>query len=240
MSHLTLVRHGQASFLAADYDQLSEIGMLQCERLGEYWSSMTGTRFDVVVHGPAKRHRQTGAIVGDVFRKRGIHWPHPIEIPEFGEYQAFELMRAAVPALRERDAEVREMDETFLRAEGPAEKMRAFERLFQRVTLAWVKGELDAGGVEPWAEFCVRVRRGLDQVRGEAGRNANVAVFTSAGPMSAAVAEALELGAIKTMELSWIARNSGYTEFLFSGGRFSLARFNAHPHITEPRLLTYR
>lgn len=214
--------------------------MLQCERLGEYWSSMTGTRFDVVVHGPAKRHRQTGAIVGDVFRKRGIHWPHPIEIPEFGEYQAFELMRAAVPALRERDAEVREMDETFLRAEGPAEKMRAFERLFQRVTLAWVKGELDAGGVEPWAEFCVRVRRGLDQVRGEAGRNANVAVFTSAGPMSAAVAEALELGAIKTMELSWIARNSGYTEFLFSGGRFSLARFNAHPHITEPRLLTYR
>ena len=58
MSHLTLVRHGQASFLADDYDQLSERGLVQSERLGKYWSSILNGPFDLVVYGPAKRHLQ--------------------------------------------------------------------------------------------------------------------------------------------------------------------------------------
>ncbi len=37
MGTLYLVRHGQASFGADDYDQLSARGMEQAERLGQYW-----------------------------------------------------------------------------------------------------------------------------------------------------------------------------------------------------------
>ena len=37
MGTLYLVRHGQASFGAADYDNLSELGHRQAVRLGEYW-----------------------------------------------------------------------------------------------------------------------------------------------------------------------------------------------------------
>jgi len=37
MGTLYLVRHGQASFGAADYDNLSELGHKQSARLGEYW-----------------------------------------------------------------------------------------------------------------------------------------------------------------------------------------------------------
>jgi broad specificity phosphatase PhoE len=36
MGTLYLVRHGQASFGADDYDQLSELGRRQSVRLGEY------------------------------------------------------------------------------------------------------------------------------------------------------------------------------------------------------------
>jgi broad specificity phosphatase PhoE len=41
MGQLLLVRHGQASFGADDYDQLSDLGQKQSIRLGEYWQQMT-------------------------------------------------------------------------------------------------------------------------------------------------------------------------------------------------------
>ena len=37
MGTLYLVRHGQASFGTDDYDLLSELGVRQCERLGEWF-----------------------------------------------------------------------------------------------------------------------------------------------------------------------------------------------------------
>ena len=38
MGQLYLVRHGQASFGADDYDQLSELGRRQAVQLGRYWA----------------------------------------------------------------------------------------------------------------------------------------------------------------------------------------------------------
>lgn len=63
MSVLTLVRHGQASFMAEDYDRLSPTGEEQARRLGRYWTSR-GIVFDRVCHGPAKRHIRTAELVG--------------------------------------------------------------------------------------------------------------------------------------------------------------------------------
>ena len=69
MGHLTLVRHGQASFGADDYDQLSPLGQRQSIRLGEYWREVQSRastaqaqdilNFDAVLMGSLKRHRQT-------------------------------------------------------------------------------------------------------------------------------------------------------------------------------------
>ena len=42
MSVLTLVRHGQASFFAADYDRLSPAGEGQARHLGDYWARQDG------------------------------------------------------------------------------------------------------------------------------------------------------------------------------------------------------
>jgi broad specificity phosphatase PhoE len=52
MGHLYLVRHGQASLGAADYDQLSPLGQQQSLRLGEHWQAQ-GLRFDAVITGTA-------------------------------------------------------------------------------------------------------------------------------------------------------------------------------------------
>jgi phosphohistidine phosphatase SixA len=53
-----LVRHGQASLGAADYDNLSERGEQQALRLGEYFASR-GITFDAAYGGTLKRHAQT-------------------------------------------------------------------------------------------------------------------------------------------------------------------------------------
>ena len=58
MGTLYLVRHGQASFGAEDYDQLSALGRQQAVRLGEHWRAR-GLGFDAVITGTLRRHTQT-------------------------------------------------------------------------------------------------------------------------------------------------------------------------------------
>jgi broad specificity phosphatase PhoE len=72
----------------------------------------------------------------------------------------------------------------------------------------------------------------------EAGGNA--VIFSSGGVMAATVRLALDLSAARTLELSWTPRNASYSEFLFSGERFSLSTFNAFPHLDSAELLTLR
>ena len=64
MGALYLVRHGQASFGAADYDQLSELGARQCRRLGEHWQRR-GMRFDAAFSGTLRRQRLSLAAIGE-------------------------------------------------------------------------------------------------------------------------------------------------------------------------------
>jgi len=58
MGTLYLVRHGQASFGADDYDQLSELGERQSVRLGEYFAERA-IHFDGLIAGTLRRHKQT-------------------------------------------------------------------------------------------------------------------------------------------------------------------------------------
>ncbi|MGZ7244367.1 histidine phosphatase family protein, partial [Streptococcus pyogenes] len=64
MGNLYLVRHGQASFGAADYDQLSELGHQQCRHLGAYWREC-GQHFDAVFTGTLRRHAQSLAGIAE-------------------------------------------------------------------------------------------------------------------------------------------------------------------------------
>ena len=247
MSRLILVRHGQASFvvdrgahtLSADYDRLSAIGERQAAALGKYWER-TGMRFDWAIRGPAKRHARTEELVLAGLREGGKEVGESLEMKEFDEYPAFEVMRTVLPELIERDEGIAAMEAEYRRLSEPAEAARGFERLFQRVMRMWARGEVEAAGVEAWAEFCGRVKGGLERVRREAGQNSRIVVFTSGGPVAVAMREALGLSGEKTMELSWASRNGSFSEFLFSGTRFSLGGFNHGPHLEEGWLETYR
>jgi hypothetical protein len=51
---------------------------------------------------------------------------------------------------------------------------------------------------------------------------------------------ALHLSSEDTLKTMWMSRNCSYSEFLFSGDRFTLSSFNAFPHLDDAGLLTYR
>jgi broad specificity phosphatase PhoE len=239
MSNLFLVRHGQASFLEADYDRLSAKGEAQAKLLGEYWAKKP-LIFDLVYSGPRRRQKETARIVGEAYREAGVPWPDPVVVPEFDEFQAEAVMARTLPHLVETDAQVRELHLAFQDAQGTQQRFKTFQRVFEVVIGRWAHGELPVPDLEPWPEFCARVQRGLRQLcdNGHSGRR--VAVFSSGGPVGVAMQEALDLETGATLKAAWMVANGAFSEFLFSPGRFTLHSFNAYPHLTDPNFLTYR
>ena len=239
MALLTVVRHGQASFLAENYDKLSELGELQARKLGEYWARFNWT-FDQVYSGPAERQIRTGELVGEVFRSASLPWPEPVIMTEFDEYPGIEVMRTFLPGLMEKHEDIREMEAQFRAAGDKNTAARIYDRLFQKITRMWVAGELDSLEVESWQKFCDRVESGINKIREAAGKNSHVALFTSGGVIAATGRIALDLSPQRTLELSWTSRNASFSEFLFSGERFSFSSFNNLPHLETPALISYR
>jgi broad specificity phosphatase PhoE len=239
MSTLTVVRHGQASFLADDYDKLSLVGEQQARLLGEYWLAR-GVRFDAVVYGPRERQIRSGEIAAEVFRAAGIEWPEPSVRAEFDEYPAEAVMKMLLPLLSDRDDAIREMAAAFRSASEYESKRRAFDKLLREISLRWLHGECPDLDLSTWADFCVRIKHGITAIRAGGGRGRRIALFTSAGPMAATAGVALELTPRATMELMWSPRNASFSEFLFTTERFSMSTFNSTPHLCAAELLTYR
>ena len=104
----------------------------------------------------------------------------------------------------------------------------------------WAHGELDLPQVESWATFCQRVHRRLDQIVAAPGGGRQVAAFTSGGRSGSACSGPWELTHRTTLQLAWMVRNAAFSEFIFSGERFTLSRYNAFPHLDDPEHLTYR
>jgi broad specificity phosphatase PhoE len=238
MGRLFLVRHAQASFLSQNYDKLSALGERQALLLGEYWAQRKLV-FDQVCTGPALRHRQTAEIVGEAYRKGGRDFPSPSVIREFDEFQGDAVLSQSLPELLANNDRIRELH-SVLQNSGAEAKRVAFQRLFQAVISLWVSGEIAPRGVEPWQDFCARVNSGLSEFVGKSRKGEIAAIFTSGGPVSVAMQRALHLSALDTLQIAWMPRNCSFSEFIFSGDRFTLSSFNSFPHLDGEPFLTYR
>ena len=239
MGSLLLVRHGQASFLAANYDNLSDLGRRQCRLLGEFWAGHQ-VRIDRIYVGPRVRHQQSAdeALAG--YAACGLPAPEVVHLPTLDEFAWGELMQHAKETLAETDPVFTKLKGDFDAAVTPDEKYRTVQRLVEGVTKAWALGEIDEPHIESWPVFLERVRASIDGMVSDAPRGGRLVVFTSGGTVSAAMHHALHLPAHKTLELIWTLRNGAVTEFLFSKERFNLSAFNEAPHLPSPELWTYR
>jgi broad specificity phosphatase PhoE len=234
------VRHGQASAFSADYDQLSPLGVEQSELLGAWLAgelaSPSRRSADAVFIGPRKRHAQTYASAIGALSARGLHLPEPTLLPELDEHDGIALVFKLLPHLAPTDPELAAIAQAMFAAGGPTpEHVLA---AFKRITRRWVRGEVAHDDVEPWAAFRARVVRAL-AILAQVGADKTALVFTSAGVIAAATAEALEIrDEEKVLDLSWALYNGSITELDFTGERWNLRTFNATAHLREKRLFT--
>ncbi len=235
MGTLILVRHGQASFGAADYDELSELGHEQSRQLGRWWAER-GFVPDQVYVGPCKRHRQTEACVAEIYKDTEHAWPQAVELTDLDEYDADQLLQKGLPELLQRRPDLQRELERFQERGQDANK--GFQRVLEAAGRAWARGELMAPGLRTWMDFRLTVERGVRTMLKKAPKGATVVAFTSGGPLAAAAGMSLELGNEKTLELSWQPYNAALARFLFSSsGRFTLQTFNTTDHLRD---LTHR
>lgn len=239
MGRLFLVRHAQASFLSQNYDQLSPLGETQARLLGQYWAQQH-VLFDHVGMGPALRHRQTAQLVGEAYREAGLHFPSPVIADDFDEFRGEAVLSESLPQLLANNDKIRNLHNAMQNSSSDAAKRADFQRLFEAVIFLWVSGEINPPNVETWQEFCARVNRGLSEFLAKSRKGEIVALFTSGGPVSVAVQRALHLSAPDTLQVAWMSRNCSFSEFLFSGERFTVSSFNSFPHLDAESLLTYR
>jgi len=213
MGNVTLVRHGQASFGAADYDQLSELGTRQCEALGRYFAER-GRRFDVVLTGTLKRHAQSLAALAAPLP--GL--PVARALPELDEYDAEALVRAASGGRPPPHA--------------PGGDRREHFRLLREGLDRWMQGELEVPGMRSWARFRDGVAAVLDGLR-TAGAG-EVLVVSSGGPIATAIGHVLQAPPPAVVALNLQMRNSAVSELTFTRSRHWLVSYNALPHLDHP------
>jgi broad specificity phosphatase PhoE len=239
MGILYLVRHAQASFLEPNYDKLSALGETQSRLLGEHWAQRK-IIFDRVCVGPCARQKDSAQLVSAAYDKAGLNFPKPQILPEFDEYHAEAVLRGMLPALLEKDQTIRDLHTAFQSAANTSAQRATFQKLFEAVIGDWVRGVIHLEGVETWPEFCARVNSGLVTFLASIKHGARVAIFTSGGPIAVATQRALHLSPESTLQMTWMSRNSSWSEFLYDAKRFTLSSFNIHEHISDPTMLTYR
>jgi broad specificity phosphatase PhoE len=232
MGTLTLVRHGQASFGAANYDQLSALGQEQARLLGQ-WLHDTGQAPSRIALGPAQRHRQSAehclaALPGAPAPE---HWQMDAGFDEF-DHEA--VLRAHQPAWTSPAAIAQAL-------QGEEHPRRAFQQVFAAAVGRWVAGELKAPGLETWVAFQMRCRAALNRLTQERGQD--VWVFTSGGVITAVVQAALGIPDARAFDLNWALANAGVTRLRTRPGEFSVMSVNQLAHLERhrrPELITYR
>lgn len=241
MSTLYLIRHGQASFGAADYDVLSERGAAQARALGADFAERA-VAIDAVYSGPRQRHLDTTRHFLDALGERGGARHEPEILAELDEYPAIELLAMWLPKLAAEDPAYRALA-TPGQTRDPAGRAR-FQGAFERIIDKWARGELDTGGLESFDHFQTRVRRGLATIMAAQGAGRSVAVVTSGGPICMAMQLALGLADEQAVRLGWVVTNGSVSEFRYRHepppSLFSIIRFNGACHLRDPALVTYR
>ncbi len=225
MPEMLLVRHGQASFGAANYDELSPLGRRQADLLGDWLASHGDHDFDVVAQGTLVRHRDTLAGVRAAYVRAGRALPDPTVLPGLDEFDhravfgAFAVEHADHPAV--------------VAAEGGRSRdTRAMARFLREGLLAWTRGALDDRVPEPWPEFRARIRATADTLAAAGARR--TLVVTSGGVMSQLAQQALRAPDDAAVELNLGVRNSALAEFRTGDQGLVLSSWNALPHLASP------
>jgi len=216
-----LVRHAQASFGSANYDQLSERGEQQAQRLAAWLVAHPELDFSHVAAGTLRRHAQTLAAIEMAFQRARRALPALAQDADWNEFDHDALFHAYV---------VRHSTDPLLTTAHADQ--RAAHALMRAVLRAWAEGELDDDVPESWTTFGTRVAQARAKL--DSAARGRVLVVTSGGPISRCAQAALGCDDRRAVTLNLALRNTAVSEFRTRDDDWELHIWNMLPHLSAP------
>ena len=230
MSVIHLVRHGQASFGADDYDLLSALGERQSRVLGQALAGI-GPRIVHAASGEMRRQRQTADAC---LQAMGSDVPARVD-PDWNEFDHMAVIVALHPQFADRAR---------MRAELMAQPdpHAAVQAVFEEAMARWVAGRHEADYPESWQAFRTRCRQALARVVEALPPGHDAIVFTSGGPIAAIAQDLLQIPEGIGHRLSFGLVNCGVTKLVNGRDGLRLSTLNGHAHFEDDQagLVTYR
>jgi broad specificity phosphatase PhoE len=215
MATIYLIRHGQASFGAEDYDKLSELGCRQAHVAGEYFRD-TGIHFDAVYSGDLSRQRETARLA---IASQPTEVTHHID-PRFNEIQNDEQLKCLMPEVIKQNSSVQALVEKGLSSS------KDYQKVIDAVFNYWVSPACNDPRIQSWTEFSNGARQAIADVMQEQGAGKKVGIFTSGGTLATIVAQVLGLSGEQTYQLYEPIFNCSVTQLFYSRSKISLSYYN--------------
>jgi len=235
VSSIYLIRHGQASFGSANYDELSPLGRRQAELTGDYFAR-TGLRFDAAYSGELQRQRDTAELA-----LKAQAAPVPVTVDKrLDEVRNDEHIEHLLPIVARQRPEIQKL------VDGGLGNSKQYQKIIEAVFNYWVSPECDVPGIQTWEEYSGGVRELLRDIMRAQGSGSTVALFTSGGTIATIVAAVLGLPGSVAYAFYEPVFNCSVTQLLYGGGRVSLSYFNDCSFLRlmgaglDEELVTYR
>lgn len=226
MPTVLLLRHGQASFGGADYDELSERGQRQSGLLTDEFARrrLNVTR---IVSGSLHRQRDTAAPVAGLLG---------LEMTIDSRWNEYDM-----------DDILAHHSRTAVRTTGAGDDQHQvssaeFQDLLEQALGGWIGAGSATPAAESWPAFIDRTRSALADVAAGLPSGTVGLAFTSGGVIAALCAQAIGVGAQALIPLNRVMVNAGITKLVYGRRGATLVSFNEHTHLelADPPLVTYR
>lgn len=218
MGAIYLVRHGQASFGASDYDALSSRGFEQSTVVGAELLRRN-VSFSQIRSGTLARQRDTAATALKVL---ATDVP-VVEDPRWNEYDHVDIARHHAGG-------------------APQEDSRAYQGVLDAALTAWTSAGAEGPCAETWPAFVARCRSALEDLVASLGKGEHALVFTSGGVIATLCGLLIGTPEAGLLKFNRVTVNGGITKLVSGRGGVTMLSFNEHPHFEADaaQLLTYR
>ncbi|MFK7730077.1 MAG: histidine phosphatase family protein [Pseudomonadales bacterium] len=237
MATIYVVRHGQASFGAANYDQLSKLGCRQAEVLGHYFRDCD-IQFDAVYSGDLQRQQKTAQLA---ISSQATMPEHHID-SRFNEIQNDEQIQYLLPEIIKSQPSIKAL------VDSGAKDSKSFQKMVEASFNFWVSEQCRDERIQSWTDYSSGVRAAMQDAMAANGSGKTIGIFASGGTIATIVAQVLGLGGEHTYRFYEPVINCSVSQLFYSqGGRkVSLSYFNDHSFLDvlgrqmNESLVTYR
>ena len=217
MTTIYLIRHGQASAGADNYDVLSSVGRQQAKVVGEYFRAID-LQFSAVYSGSLTRQKDTATLA------LGIE-ESALKIAEnFNEYHHSAIFSHYLPILSSSNEELAAAAQA-----GPNNLMTM--SVFTALMDAWANDTSNTDAIESYRQFKERIRAGLDQIAADHGPKDTVAIFTSGGVICTILQAIFNNTPLHSFEMNWGINNAGISRIKQYPRKLHLCEYNNISHL---------